>query len=210
MNKEQFYNSLIDSNKLSRDNISELNDLVNEFPYCQSTRIMLTMLLYKEKDVRYEKELRTSAIYASNRGVLKKRIYNSGNKTKPVVLHDEHKEELAAHEVESKEKTNQGTKISEGFGKLDDIIKDRILELESGENPKYVDATKETIDKKTKKDLIDQFIENEPSISRQKGTFFNPVTAAKMSITDQENIISETLAQIYLDQGFIDKAISTY
>ena len=210
MNKEQFYNCLTDSNRLSKDNIGEMNDLVNEFPYCQSARIMLTTLLYKEKDIRYEKELRTTAVYASNRGILKNRIYESGNKSKPVVLHDEHKEDPVTHKIESKEKAIRDTEISESSGKLNDVIQGHFLELESGEKPKTVDVTEETIDKKTKKDLIDQFIENEPSISRQKGTFFNPVTAAKMSITDQENIISETLAQIYLDQGFIDKAISTY
>jgi hypothetical protein len=201
MNKDQFYNCLYDSNRLNNENIEALNNLVNDFPYCQSARILHSVLLFMRKDVRYEKELSTTATYAANRGVLKKRIYESGHKARPVVLHDEHIEESLIDEAIVEKRVSDER---EAYMKKSDTVK------ETKEAPKYAGMEEEVIDKKAKIDLINRFIEKEPSISRQKGTFFNPVTAAKISITDQENIISETLAQIYLDQGFFDKAISTY
>lgn len=58
--------------------------------------------------------------------------------------------------------------------------------------------------------LIDEFIKNEPSISRAQATFFNPVDAAKESVVDEEDIVSETLARIYFDQRKYEKAINIY
>jgi hypothetical protein len=62
----------------------------------------------------------------------------------------------------------------------------------------------------SRKELIDKFILENPSISRPKAEFYNPISVAQNSIIDQENIVSETLAKIYEKQGYIDKAISIY
>jgi len=62
----------------------------------------------------------------------------------------------------------------------------------------------------SKKELIDKFIAENPSISKPKVEFFNPITVAQNSVMDQENIVSETLAKIYENQGYKDKAISIY
>ncbi len=64
---------------------------------------------------------------------------------------------------------------------------------------------------KTQAELIDQFIQNEPTISPPpKGEFFNPVDFAKHSLEDRDDIVSETLARIYLKQGNTAKAIKIY
>ena len=59
--------------------------------------------------------------------------------------------------------------------------------------------------KLSRKELIDKFIVENPSISRPKAEFYNPISVAQNSITDQENIVSETLAQIYAKQGYTEK-----
>ncbi len=64
--------------------------------------------------------------------------------------------------------------------------------------------------KKSKTELIDQFIKNEPRISRNQTAFFNPVDYAKRSEIDREDIVSETLAKIYYNQGSYLKAIGIY
>ncbi len=52
----------------------------------------------------------------------------------------------------------------------------------------------------TSNDLIDRFIKNEPRISPRK-EFYNPVDKSKFSNQDNEEIVSETLAKIHLQQG---------
>jgi len=62
----------------------------------------------------------------------------------------------------------------------------------------------------SKEELIDKFIKEEPSISRPKPEFFNPVKGAKSSQEDKAGLVSETLARIHVQQGNIDKAIEIY
>ena len=85
------------------------------------------------------------------------------------------------------------------------IIENKILELEKAK--KSQKKEEKTL---SKAEIIDKFIAENPSISRPKQEFFNPMTAAQESVIDQENIVSETLAMIYEKQGYFEKAISIY
>ncbi|MEX2596970.1 MAG: hypothetical protein WEC59_08570 [Salibacteraceae bacterium] len=58
--------------------------------------------------------------------------------------------------------------------------------------------------------IISSFIEKEDSIVPKRAEFFSPTKAAKSSLQDKDDIVSETLASIYAAQGNISKAISTY
>lgn len=62
----------------------------------------------------------------------------------------------------------------------------------------------------SKEDLINQFIATEPRIIPSKAEFYSPVNQAKKSIADHDDIISETLAKIYFNQGNLLKARSSY
>jgi tetratricopeptide (TPR) repeat protein len=127
-------------------------------------------------------------------------------------------------------------KIRAEIEELEKLIKDTEKKVEKGnlENLKAIeglDKEKETIvakppmdpkssdnrgkmhlDEKTKSksEIIDRFIRNAPRITRSKTDFFNPVDWAKNSTIDKEDIVSETLAKIYQNQGNTEKAIKIY
>ena len=88
------------------------------------------------------------------------------------------------------------------------IIANRLKELEAEKQRK--DTEQAQPKKLSRKELIDKFILENPSISRPKAEFYNPISVAQNSIIDQENIVSETLAKIYEKQGYFEKAISIY
>jgi hypothetical protein len=238
MNKEEFTGYLEDTSLLDAQSISSLNELISEFPYCQSARILLTLNLFIEKNIRYDSELKTTAIYVSNRGLLRKYIDKLNTNNMRAILPDD--EVIDKQEPENKEekepknnneqketpkpkptitedKTNNSEanfeNDSESIAEVKSILERHIRELElenEKKNEKTTEAKKSTKSVKQKSDIIDDFIKNEPSISRPKTKFYNPVEKAKESIVDNENIVSETLANIFYDQGHLLKAIKIY
>lgn len=60
------------------------------------------------------------------------------------------------------------------------------------------------------KELIDKFIREEPRITPSKSTFYSPSNMAKKSVIEPDDIVTETLASIYAQQGNYQKAITFY
>ena len=87
---------------------------------------------------------------------------------------------------------------------LREIVENRLREIKQEK-----EASKEK-EKASKEALIDKFIREEPSISRPRAEFFDPVKVARSSQTEHEGLVSETLARIHLQQGNIAKAIEIY
>ena len=63
---------------------------------------------------------------------------------------------------------------------------------------------------KSKDELIERFIREEPQISRPRKEFFNPASSSHRSNMDEEDIVTETLALLYAQQGNMQKAIHIY
>lgn len=61
-----------------------------------------------------------------------------------------------------------------------------------------------------KLDLITKFIQEDPKIQPKKTQFYSPVNMARLSVVDNSDMVSETLALIHVDQGHYQKAIEMY
>lgn len=62
----------------------------------------------------------------------------------------------------------------------------------------------------THNDLVDRFIREDPRISTPKREFFNPEDNARQSASLPDDLVSETLAVIYENQGLNTMAIKIY
>lgn len=58
--------------------------------------------------------------------------------------------------------------------------------------------------------ILDKFIRENPRISRGKAEFYNPVNMAKQSVEENDELVTETLANVYYKQGHYKKAIRAY
>jgi hypothetical protein len=86
-------------------------------------------------------------------------------------------------------------------------------EVNSEENPSFKQETKhekKIIEKPEKNKLIDKFLEKNPRIIPDKNFVSkNPVNVEAV-LTESDELFSETLAKIYLNQGHYEKALLSY
>ena len=203
---------------LTRLNISELEAIVKKYPYFTMAQVLLAVNMMRENHENAQQQLHLAAAMAPDRNTLRKLCTQ---------LPDEYVETKQAIEIQpiiipestilipeidlggSSEDLNKEMALLEEKKKtLDElkaIIENKIAELENKKK-----SPKKTEKRLSKAEIIDKFIAENPSISRPKQEFFNPISAAQESVIDQENIVSETLAIIYEKQGYFEKAISIY
>jgi len=70
MNRNDFLNMVEDTVPVSRQMIGEVYELIDIFPYFQSAHLLLLKGLYSNADVKFENQLRNSAIHVGDREVL--------------------------------------------------------------------------------------------------------------------------------------------
>jgi hypothetical protein len=94
---------------------------------------------------------------------------------------------------------------------LEDAPHDFIYWLEHFSEKSEPKKKKETVKSpELAEDLLNAFIINRPRISKPKAEFFSPENMARKSDEDHLDIVSESLAKIYLKQGLEGKAIAIY
>ncbi len=237
MNRQQFVNFIKSPNEINAQSINLFEQVTKDFPYCQSAEILFVLNLFKEKSIKYDNQLKIAAAYASNRKILKKLIDNINFTEEKIELPDEYIPETTEPKIKKSDKvvselkdikTDSFKEEERELSKTDElknIIEERLKEIkdEKQKNKAKSDQTHHTVETilnkkssvsnknlKSKSQLIDKFIKDEPGITRIKSGFYNPVDSARQSIVDEENIVSETLAKIYYDQGIYSKAIKIY
>ena len=70
MNRNDFLNMIEDRVPVNNQMIREVYELIDIFPYCQSAHMLLLKGLYRNADVKFDNQLRNSAIHAGDREVL--------------------------------------------------------------------------------------------------------------------------------------------
>lgn len=190
---------------MTRLNVGELETLVKKYPYFTAAQVLLAVGMVRDGHEKAQQQLQKAAAMAPNRNTLRKMCTQLPDEfiAQQTILIPEINLGGTSEDLHREIAILEEKKKS--LNELKAIIENKIAELE-----KEKSKPKKSEKKLSKTEIIDKFIAENPSISRPKQEFFNPISAAQESIIDQENIVSETLAMIYEKQGYFEKAISIY
>ena len=224
MDKERFQYIIKNPQSINDDDIEKLSSLVATYPYFTIAQVLLAVGYDLKEDKRLNKQLRLAAAMSPDRNSLRHLLADSKEKKNTCDLPDEFGnggqqdngqqllESIVIPEIDlnkSHEELSKEMALLEekrkSLDELKNLIEQRIIELER--EKEVADKEDKTL---SKTEIIDKFIAENPQISRPKQEFYNPMMVAQASVVDKENIISETLATIYLNQGYVEKAISVY
>ena len=226
MNRKQFIDFVHAPEKLNSESLDKLRLIVRDYPYFQTARILFLLNLYLEKHIDYDSQLKLTAACVSDRSRLKdwirlmdtsfpdldKGTARSAGKQQQKESSVEQREEIKQilSGLEEKIRTDM-EEIETKRSHLRELInKKRDLsirfEYQPGEHPDHEHDKRKPL---PMDGLLDEFI-RESASERPVAAFFDPVESSRRSIMDDDDIISETLAEIYVSQGNIPKAIKIY
>ncbi len=169
---------------INEEYISHLQKILLEYPYFQTGQLILTKGFLTTNHYNYNKQLRKAAAYSINRD----KLFN-------IIKNIEGKEEREKKKNLIEFKENEYYSFSQWLAltKVKKITKNNLSEINNQDN------------------IINDFINKKATINKQKkGEFFKPSQAAQESLLENKEIITPTLARIYLEQEHYEKALIAY
>lgn len=203
----------------------KLWQLLKKYPYFQSARLMLARQLHDTGHEAFPLALKLAAAYAFDRRVLRSLIENrisdkavdsknqivevsSQESTEPLKISSGDTESISFDEIPVDPTSHD---FNETQLETIQLIKSRLSNIH------YVDDQDEETSKSLNipesqefDDIIDKFLQNNPRINSPRRDFFKPVDVARQSSIEPEDVVTETLAWVYENQGLNEKAIKIY
>ena len=180
-------------------------ELIETYPFCSTTRILHLKGLQNTNNIHYNQILKKTAAYSTDRKRLfyllieekVKKIQQKSNKK-------EVQKDLSNEKTQIKNKLNIGQPLE--FDKEETHSFNEWLKLSQA---KPIQRNKENENKLQKKvNLIEDFIVNRER--KPKKDFYSASDKAKESVEFHFDIVTETLAKVYLEQGHFEKAKASY
>jgi hypothetical protein len=193
MNRNDFLNMIEDTIPVNRQMIGEVNDLIDIFPYFQSAHMLLLKGLYNNADVKFENQLKKSAIHIGDREVL---YWLLKTKTSPETERTDVKQviDLKQEVVSDTQQT-----VIESAKNSDFLIRD--IEKDSGETKSS--ENQDTLSQSPDHSVL---IATEPDANESSGVIFlleedNPTSEEKIFFMDPGFSVEERSDLLELDSS---------
>lgn len=141
MNREEFISYIKNPARLDKTSLSEINELLEEFPYFQSGHLLFLKNLHTLDHIRFAGQLKKSAAYLANREILYRLLYDYSD----LEAEDNVEEKIIPSE------------IPHSISEKETLIEDRPVNIEEGNNNKNIEE-------------IANKQETEPSVEKEKET----------------------------------------
>jgi len=236
MNNSEYIYLLQNPECIDATKLQQLEEIVNEFPYFQSARALLLKELNKTNSYKYNQTLKKTAAYTVDRKVLFDYITSPIfiNKTTPElplledieiieaetvkVLHEKLKTSFSSKIEKNKPKVNTEVLFQDEKQKASEVLEiGKPIEFNSTEPHSFNEwmqlISQKPIHREEKKvdkfSIIDTFIETNPKIKPLDRNTKN-IDVSPESSTENDSLMTETLAKVYLEQKKYESAIKAY
>ena len=212
INKDTYHLWLSDQTILERSDLETLQEMVSIFPYCQTNHLLYTKCLQNIDSFHYNQSLKKTAAYAADRHRLfdlltnKEKSIEKDKKTtsKLTTLYPSTPKANGHSEKEVKEHLKIGQPIE-----FNPKEKHSFIEWLKLSQAKPITRTNSNKSLNQKVTLIEDFIaKRKRTVS--KTDFFSATNQAKKSESFNFDIVTETLAKVYLEQEHYEKAKEAY
>jgi len=197
----QEFTKAIQLNQTESINTDRLETIVDEFPYFQLAKTILLKNYYKQENYKYNNFLKSVAIHTVSRDVLFDYItyFEEIPKITSTSIKETSRKEVVADNFDF------NTSEKHSFNQW--------LQLTSTTpiNRKKTKDKRKTQKSNNKLSIINKFIQDNPKISPVKKPAQNNHNSLKNTDTNISNeLMTETLAKVYLTQKKYDNAIQAY
>jgi len=205
MQKERIISLINNPHLINKEDNKFLEDISEKYPYFSISHILLSKGLLNTESVRYNRKLKQAALYSLDRKQLFKLI-TQHKKDSTEIIKKKVIKDIKSEDLATSKDTKTELKIGEPleFEETEEHSFSEWLALTKVKKIQRIDTKKE------KSELIDSFIETQPTIKAEKNKFFSPTETAKTSLIENNELVTETLARVYLEQEHFDKAIQAY
>jgi tetratricopeptide (TPR) repeat protein len=220
MNRSDFLKIMENYGSIDSGTTTEIGEIVALFPYFHTAHLLLLKGLHSNSDVRLANQLKNSAIQIADR----EKLYNLLHSTGEQFLFDTGKEEIPDLVLSDKSETeiDPAENLQDKKESIENILENvpeinSLLELDLEKNiadPPQTEiiVTPQRTEPSTLSpdDLIERFIINNPRIEPNREKKEMPVEDRSVPTYEEEGFVTETLARIYISQGYYSKAIDIF
>ena len=205
MQKERLISLVSNPNLINKEDNLFLEEIINQYPYFSISHILLAKGLLNTESIRYNRKLKKASLYSLDRKKLFKLITQKPfgkiiEKERQIEVINLEKNDPITQEIKKELKIGNPLEFNEN----DEYSFSQWLSLT---NIKKIDRYES---KKQETEVIENFIKNNPTIKTDKNKFFSPSETAKNSLIEKDELVTETLARVYLEQEHFEKAIEAY
>ena len=229
MNLIEFNKILSGPGQIKKEQLSELYNVIEEYPYFQAAHFLHLNALKNRHSFKYNDFLKKTAAYTTDRSVLFDYITSDDDEIHPApadIMAFESEKKPVEAPIESPEITSPSPEATLNIGAPLKFNREetysfrewlQLSKFEPIDRKNSETDLNQIIDQKNKAkgfqsvtdmDLIDQFIAKNPKISPSVLSTYSDATMD--SVTENDSLMTETLAHVYVEQKKYEKAITAF